>query len=83
MNNAGGPLCKHTVDYTAEDISSVMALNFDSAFHLSQVAYPMLKASGEGTIIFISSIASYLAINIGVVYGAAKGMHYIPIICSC
>jgi len=43
----------------------------------------MLKASGAGTIIFISSIASYLAINVGAVYGAAKGMHYIPIICSC
>ncbi|KAJ8424166.1 hypothetical protein Cgig2_032101 [Carnegiea gigantea] len=73
VNNAGGPICKHTINYTAEDFSSVMTLNFDSAFHLSQLAYPMLKASGAGTIIFISSIASYLAINVGPVYGAAKG----------
>lgn len=73
VNNVGGPICKHTINYTAEDFSSVMTLNFDSAFHLSQLAYPMLKASGAGTIIFISSIASYLAINVGPVYGAAKG----------
>jgi len=83
VNNAGGPISKDTVNYTAEDFSSVMTLNFDSAFHLSQLAHPMLKASGASSIIFLSSIASYLAINIGAPYGAAKGMRYILMICKC
>ncbi|KAJ8432260.1 hypothetical protein Cgig2_013913 [Carnegiea gigantea] len=73
VNNAGGGLWKETVNYTTEDFSHVMTLNFESAFHLSQLAYPMLKASGAGTIIFMSSIASFFAINGGPIYGAAKG----------
>jgi len=83
VNNAGGTTIKDTVNYTAEDLSSVMALNLESAFHLSQLAHPMLKASGAGSIIFLSSIASYVAINIGAPYGAAKGMRYILSICKC
>lgn len=73
VNNAGGAICKDMVNYTAEDFSSVMTLNFDSAFHLSQLAHPMLKASGASSIIFISSVSSFLATNIGSVSGAAKG----------
>jgi len=75
VNNAGGvSFYKPTQNYTVEEFSNVMALNFDSAFHLSQLAYPMLKASGEGSLIFISSIASLLAFDIGAVYGPAKGI---------
>ena len=76
-------MCKDMVNYTAEDFSSVMALNFDSAFHLSQLAHPMLKASGASSIIFISSVSSCLAINIGAVYGAAKGTHHVLVILWC
>ena len=75
MNNAGGiTFYKPTQNYTPEDFSNVMTLNLESAFHLSQLAYPMLKASGEGSIIFISSVASLIAFDIGGAYGAAKGM---------
>lgn len=74
VNNAGGvTFYKPTQNYTPEDFSSVMALNLESAFHLSQLAYPMLKASGEGSLIFISSVASLIAFDIGGAYGAAKG----------
>ncbi|XP_021758910.1 tropinone reductase homolog At5g06060-like [Chenopodium quinoa] len=73
VNNVGGCRMKETIDYTSEDFSYVMALNFDSAYHLSQLAYPMLKASGGGNIIFLSSIASFFGINVGSAYGAAKG----------
>ncbi|KAJ8431294.1 hypothetical protein Cgig2_018366 [Carnegiea gigantea] len=74
VNNAGGvTFYKPTQNYTPEDFSNVMTLNLESAFHLSQLAYPMLKASGEGSIIFISSVASLIAFDIGGVYGAAKG----------
>lgn len=73
VNNAGGATPKDTVDYSAAEFSSIMTLNFDSTFHLSQLAYPMLKASGVANIIFVSSIASYVAINVGSPYGAAKG----------
>ncbi|KAF2910705.1 hypothetical protein DAI22_11g121500 [Oryza sativa Japonica Group] len=50
-----------------------MATNFESCFHMSQLAYPLLKASGRGNIINISSAATSLALPSLPVYSAAKG----------
>ncbi|RWW44969.1 hypothetical protein BHE74_00049236, partial [Ensete ventricosum] len=47
--------------------------NLDSAFHLSQLAHPLLKASGSGNIVFISSITSLVGIDNLAVYAATKG----------
>lgn len=69
MNNAGGSKPNEALNYTAEDFSSIMALNFEAAYHLSQLAHPMLKASDEGNIILISSIASFFALNALSIYG--------------
>ncbi|KAK1297890.1 Tropinone reductase 1 [Acorus calamus] len=73
VNNAGTAIFKQVEDHTAEDFSFVMATNFESAFHLSQLAHPLLKASGGGTIIFISSIAGSVAGPLLSVYAATKG----------
>eukprot|EP00178_Gracilaria_changii_P018715 TRINITY_DN53714_c0_g1_i1.p1 TRINITY_DN53714_c0_g1~~TRINITY_DN53714_c0_g1_i1.p1 ORF type:complete len:159 (-),score=11.01 TRINITY_DN53714_c0_g1_i1:27-470(-) len=50
-----------------------MATNLESAFHLCQLAHPLLKASGRGSIIFISSVAGVVAIPSGTIYAATKG----------
>lgn len=50
-----------------------MATNLDSAFHLSQLAHPLLKASGSGSIVLMSSTAGVVHINVGSIYGATKG----------
>lgn len=50
-----------------------MSTNFDSAFHISQLAHPLLKASGKGNIVFISSVAGVQAVNSGSIYAASKG----------
>ena len=50
-------LVKPTVDSTTEVFSFLMATNFESTLHLSQQAHPLLKASGVGSIVFISSLA--------------------------
>ncbi|PKI72343.1 hypothetical protein CRG98_007213 [Punica granatum] len=34
-----------------------MATNLDSVYHLCQLASPLLKASGSGSIVFVSSIS--------------------------
>lgn len=73
VNNVGGSMYKETINYTGEDFTHVMALSFESAYHLSQLAHPMFKASGGGNIVFISSIASFFGVNVGSIYGAAKG----------
>nr|CAD1822105.1 unnamed protein product [Ananas comosus var. bracteatus] len=72
VNNAGTGYNKPTTEYTAEDYSFMMATNFESAFHLSQLAHPLLKASGRGNIVFISSIAGLVGFPIFSIYAATK-----------
>lgn len=53
INNVGTNTIKPTVKYMAEDLSFLMATNFESAYYLSQLAHPLLKASGAGKIYII------------------------------
>ncbi|KAM3739844.1 hypothetical protein ACB098_08G053200 [Castanea mollissima] len=72
INNVGTIIWKLTVDYTAEEFSTVMTTNLESAYHICQLAHPLLKASGVGSIVCISSIAGVVALNVGSIYGASK-----------
>ncbi|XP_074310931.1 noroxomaritidine/norcraugsodine reductase-like isoform X1 [Silene latifolia] len=74
VNNAGGVANgQPTATCTEEHFSHVMATNFESAYHLSQLSYPLFKTSKTASIIFLSSIASQFACAVGSVYGPAKG----------
>ncbi|CAK9185167.1 unnamed protein product, partial [Ilex paraguariensis] len=73
INNAAISLLKRATDHTAEDFSNVMNTNIEAPYHLSQLAYPMPKASGLGNIIFISSIAGVTGLPAISVYAASKG----------
>ncbi|RZC64895.1 hypothetical protein C5167_008590, partial [Papaver somniferum] len=64
---------KNTLDFTAEDHTKVMATTFESAYHLSTLAHPLLKASGSGSIVFISSVAGVVALPMLCNYSACKG----------
>ncbi|MCL7043442.1 hypothetical protein MKW94_022838 [Papaver nudicaule] len=73
VNNAALYITKDTLDFTAEDYSKVMATSFDSAYHFSTLAHPLLKASGSGNIVFISSVAGVVAVRMVSNYSACKG----------
>ncbi|KAJ0962182.1 hypothetical protein J5N97_030010 [Dioscorea zingiberensis] len=73
VNNAGTWFYKATVDYTARDFSFIMSTNFESAFHLCQLAHPLLKASGSGSIVSISSIAGLVGSDELCLYATSKG----------
>ncbi|MCL7032027.1 hypothetical protein MKW94_014394 [Papaver nudicaule] len=73
VNNVGTAVMKDTLDYTDEDHSKVMATTFDSGYRLSILAHPLLKASGTGSIVFISSVAGVVAIPQLSNYSACKG----------
>ncbi|XP_066337227.1 tropinone reductase homolog At2g29360-like [Miscanthus floridulus] len=63
VNNAGQVFFKPAAECTAEDYSHVMATNLESSFHLCQLAHPLLvraSVAGGGSVVHISSIASYL-----------------------
>ncbi|XP_014495752.1 tropinone reductase homolog At5g06060 [Vigna radiata var. radiata] len=72
VNNVGTNVRKPTIEYTTEEYSKLMATNLDSAYHLSQLAHPLLKASGNGSIVFISSVAGQRSIGSGAIYASTK-----------
>ena len=63
-----------TTECTAEDYSMTMNTNLESCYHISQLAHPLLKASGNGSIVLISSVAGLVNISCGSVYAITKGM---------
>ncbi len=70
----GTNIIKTTLEYTAEDFAFLMSVNLESAYHMSQLAYPLLRASGAGSIVFVSSVASVVSVNAGTtIYSATKG----------
>ncbi|KAF3449092.1 hypothetical protein FNV43_RR09816 [Rhamnella rubrinervis] len=73
VNKAGVLILKSAIDITAQELSIIMGINFESSFHLSQLAYPLLKASGNGSIVFNSSIGGQMALPFASIYAASKG----------
>ncbi|RZC93601.1 hypothetical protein C5167_007645 [Papaver somniferum] len=73
VNNVGTNIRKPSVEYTAEEYSKLMSTNLESCYHLCQLAHPLLKSSGMGSIVFISSVAGVAALATGSIYGATKG----------
>ncbi|PIA40446.1 hypothetical protein AQUCO_02500270v1 [Aquilegia coerulea] len=73
ISNVGAVLPKSPEEFTAEDFSFTMTTNFEAGYHLCQLAHPLLKASGEGSIVFNSSVAGQTAVGPGCLYGATKG----------
>ncbi|XVF08145.1 hypothetical protein REPUB_Repub06bG0200700 [Reevesia pubescens] len=73
INNAGITLIKTCVEHTMEDYSTIMKTNVEAPYHLCQLAHPILKASGNGSIVFISSVAGSMALPRLSAYSASKG----------
>ncbi|XP_019090965.1 PREDICTED: tropinone reductase homolog At1g07440 [Camelina sativa] len=73
INNVGSIRAKPTVDFTAEDFSFHISTNLESAYHLGQLAHPLLKTSGSGNIVFMSSVAGVLSFTVSSIYSATKG----------
>ncbi|CAN0909560.1 Tropinone reductase homolog At5g06060 [Linum grandiflorum] len=73
VNNVGTNARKPTTEYTTEEYLRLMSVNLESAYHLCQLAHPLLKKSGAGSVVFVSSVAGVLHIGSGSIYGLSKG----------
>ncbi|KAI5321888.1 hypothetical protein L3X38_030960 [Prunus dulcis] len=73
INNVGTSILKPTTEFTAEDYTFLMSTNLESAYHFCQLAHPLLKASGAGNIVFLSSVAGVVSVEVGSAYSATKG----------
>lgn len=73
VNNAGTGYPKPVTLCTADDFKYIMTTNVEAAFHVCQLAHPLLKASGRGSIVFNSSISGSIALEYLSIYGITKG----------
>ncbi len=72
VNNAGTNIRKPTVDYSPADYEHVLNTNMRSAYELTQAAYPLLKSSGMGKIVMVSSVSGLAHTSSGSLYGMTK-----------
>ncbi|KAK6779258.1 hypothetical protein RDI58_021442 [Solanum bulbocastanum] len=73
INSVGMHISKPATEYTEEVYSIIMKTSFEASYHISQIAHPILKASGSGSIVFISSVVGFVALPATSIYSATKG----------
>ena len=73
VNNAGMSIRKPPHELELDEWSKVIDTNLTSAFLCSKLAYPALKASGNGKIINIGSMMSIFGASFAAAYAASKG----------
>ncbi|KAJ1422031.1 Short-chain dehydrogenase/reductase SDR [Sesbania bispinosa] len=72
INNVGTNIRKPMTDFTTEEFSRLIDTNLGSTFHMCQLAYPLLKASGVGSVVFTSSVSGFVSLKSMSVQGATK-----------
>ena len=73
VNNVGTNIRKPTIDYNDEELCFLLETNLKSTFKLSKELYPLVKKSGSGSVINISSVAGLTHVRTGSIYGMTKG----------
>jgi len=67
---------KPTTEYVADDFTFHISTNLEAAYHFCQLSHPLLKTSGYGSIVFLSSVSGVVSItDCGSLYGLTKGNH--------
>ena len=72
VNNAGVGILKPVQELSAEDWNAQIETNLGGVFHCSRAAIPHLKASGDGWIVNIGSLAGRNPFAGGAAYNATK-----------
>ena len=72
VNNAGIAIFKPILDVTFEDWSRVLAVNLTGPFLCAQAAAPLMRDSGGGAIVNITSISGLRASTLRAAYGTSK-----------
>jgi NAD(P)-dependent dehydrogenase (short-subunit alcohol dehydrogenase family) len=72
VNNAGIAIFKPILEITIEDWSRVLAVNLTGPFLCVQAAVPLMRDSGGGAIVNITSISGLRASTLRTAYGTSK-----------
>lgn len=73
IHSAGGLVPGKLMEVTEEAWLNGFAVHVHAAFHLAQSAYPLMKKSGEGAFLFISSSAGLRGLPANLAYQTVKG----------
>ena len=76
VNNAGTHLKKFAVDTTPEEFQAVFTTHVLAAHALTRAVIPALKRSGQGAILFTSSMAAFMGVPQVLAYAAAKSAYF-------
>jgi NAD(P)-dependent dehydrogenase (short-subunit alcohol dehydrogenase family) len=72
VNNAGIAIFKPILDVTYEDWQRVLAVNLTGPFLVTQAVAPLMRESGGGAIVNITSISGLRASTLRTAYGTSK-----------
>lgn len=72
VNNAGTNTRKKTLDNSEDDYDKIINLNSKSVFELSKNFHPLLKKTGDASIVNIVSVAGYTSVGTGSPYAISK-----------
>ncbi len=72
VNNAGTNTRKKTLENTEEQFDNLIGLNMKSVFELCRLFHPLLKKSGDASIVNIVSVAGITSVGTGSPYAISK-----------
>ena len=72
VNNVGTNIRKPSLAFTDDEYRTVLDTNLTSAWELTRLLQPSLKASGRAAIVNIGSVAGMRAVGSGAVYAMSK-----------
>jgi len=72
VSNVGTNIRKPICDYSVEEVEFLIRTNLVSSLEIVRAAFPLLQPSGNGSVIFIGSIAGLNTVWTGIPYGATK-----------
>lgn len=72
VNNAGTNTRKRTLENTSADYDKISDLNLKSVFEMCKLFHPLLKKSGDASVINIVSVAGLTSVGTGSPYAISK-----------
>lgn len=72
INNAGTNIRKKTLEYSDQEYNFLINVNLHGPFALCRLFYPLLKKSGNGCIVNVTSVAGLTHVSSGPPYAMAK-----------